>query len=50
MSHQPLSAEQLKLDWGNNARWAGIERPYTAEDVVVPDYVHHPAIKAPVAV
>ena len=34
MSNQPLSAEQLKLDWANNARWAGIERPYSAEDVV----------------
>ncbi|MBB5207823.1 isocitrate lyase [Chiayiivirga flava] len=34
MSIQPLSAEQLKLDWANNARWAGIDRPYTAEDVV----------------
>jgi len=28
------SAEQLKLDWTNNARWAGIRRNYTAEDVV----------------
>jgi isocitrate lyase len=25
---------QLLQDWANNPRWAGIERPYTAEDVV----------------
>ena len=29
-----LSAEQIKLDWANNPRWAGIKRNYTAEDVV----------------
>ncbi len=35
MSKNPLpSAEQLKLDWTNNARWAGITRNYSAEDVV----------------
>ncbi len=28
------TAEQLKLDWDNNARWAGITRSYTPEDVV----------------
>ena len=28
------TAEQLKLDWTNNPRWAGIERTYSAEDVV----------------
>ena len=28
------TAEQLKLDWTNNPRWAGISRPYSAEDVV----------------
>ncbi|MBR0346268.1 MAG: isocitrate lyase [Rudaea sp.] len=28
------SAEQIKLDWANNPRWTGIERNYTAEDVV----------------
>ena len=32
-NHMP-SAEQLKLDWANNPRWAGITRPYSAEDVV----------------
>ena len=28
------TAEQLKLDWNNNPRWAGITRTYSAEDVV----------------
>jgi isocitrate lyase len=28
------SVEQIKLDWANNTRWAGIKRNYTAEDVV----------------
>jgi isocitrate lyase len=28
------SAEQLRLDWTNNPRWAGITRTYSAEDVV----------------
>ncbi|HET8942887.1 MAG TPA: isocitrate lyase [Rudaea sp.] len=28
------STEQLTLDWKNNARWNGIIRPYTADDVV----------------
>ena len=28
------TAEQLKLDWNNNPRWAGVTRSYTAEDVV----------------
>ncbi|RMH93148.1 isocitrate lyase [Lysobacter pythonis] len=28
------TAEQLKLDWDNNARWTGITRAYGAEDVV----------------
>jgi isocitrate lyase len=32
-SHLP-TAEQLKLDWANNTRWAGITRSYSAEDVV----------------
>jgi isocitrate lyase len=26
--------EQLTLEWRNGTRWAGIERPYSAEDVV----------------
>jgi isocitrate lyase len=28
------TAEQLKLDWTNNARWNGVTRPYAAEEVV----------------
>ncbi len=28
------TADQLKLEWSNNSRWAGIKRPYTAEEVV----------------
>ena len=30
----PASAEQLQHDWDNNPRWAGVERSFTAEDVV----------------
>ncbi|KRA75145.1 isocitrate lyase [Lysobacter sp. Root667] len=33
MSHLP-TAEQLRNDWASNPRWAGITRPYSAEDVV----------------
>jgi len=29
-----LSAEQLRKEWQTNPRWKGVERPYTAEDVV----------------
>ena len=28
------TAEQLKMDWANNPRWAGVTRTYSAEDVV----------------
>ena len=28
------TADQLRLDWSNNPRWAGVARPYSAEDVV----------------
>ncbi len=28
------TAEQMRKDWAENERWAGIERPYTPEDVV----------------
>ena len=28
------TADQLRLDWTNNPRWAGVTRPYSAEDVV----------------
>ncbi|RDW19767.1 isocitrate lyase [Oceanobacillus chungangensis] len=27
-------AEQIKNDWENNFRWEGVERPYSAEDVI----------------
>jgi isocitrate lyase len=28
------TAEQIALDWKNNTRWAGVQRNYSAEDVV----------------
>ena len=28
------TADQLRLDWTNNARWAGVKRGYEAEEVV----------------
>jgi len=28
------TAEQISLDWKNNARWTGVQRNYSAEDVV----------------
>ncbi len=34
MKHTLPTAEQLKLDWANNPRWAGVTRTYSAEDVV----------------
>jgi len=34
MKNAQPTAEQIALDWCNNARWCGIERPYSAEDVV----------------
>ena len=34
MKNTMPSAEQLKLDWANNPRWAGVTRTYSAEDVV----------------
>jgi isocitrate lyase len=34
MTSKLATAEQLRLDWSNNTRWAGITRPYSAEDVV----------------
>jgi isocitrate lyase len=32
-SHLP-TAEQITLDWKNNARWTGVQRNYSADDVV----------------
>ncbi|MEH6420324.1 isocitrate lyase [Pseudomonas sp. CGJS7] len=34
MSHTLPTADQLRQDWATNPRWAGITRPYSAEDVV----------------
>ena len=34
MTSKLPTAEQLRLDWTNNPRWAGITRNYSAEDVV----------------
>ena len=28
------TAEQITLDWNNNPRWTGVQRNYSAEDVV----------------
>ncbi|MGH8073868.1 MAG: isocitrate lyase [Lysobacter sp.] len=33
MTTQP-TAEQLRHDWNSNPRWAGVQRPYSAEEVV----------------
>ena len=33
MNH-PLTAEQLTHDWKTHARWSGVERQYSAQDVV----------------
>ena len=34
MTQYKLAQDCLKHDWQNNPRWKGIERPYTAEDVL----------------
>jgi isocitrate lyase len=34
MKTQLPTAEQISLEWKNNARWAGVQRQYSAEDVV----------------
>ena len=33
-SKKQSAARQLEVDWNTNRRWAGIERPYSAEDVI----------------
>jgi len=33
MTTQP-TADQLRNDWNSNPRWAGVQRPYSAEEVV----------------
>ncbi|HEY8506961.1 MAG TPA: isocitrate lyase [Steroidobacteraceae bacterium] len=32
--HTALSAAELRKNWDSDPRWAGIQRPYTAEDVM----------------
>jgi isocitrate lyase len=34
MSNKQVRAQKLKTDWETNPRWKGVERPYTAEEVV----------------
>src|ERR1700744_5800691 len=34
MKTQRPTAAQISLEWKNNARWAGVQRQYSAEDVV----------------
>ena len=34
MTTKQQQAEQLKTSWKQDSRWNGIERPYTAEEVV----------------
>ena len=34
MKTQLPTADQISLEWKNNARWAGVQRQYSAEDVV----------------
>lgn len=34
MSTRSERIEQLKIEWANNPRWRGVDRPYTAEQVV----------------
>ncbi|MFN9774223.1 MAG: isocitrate lyase, partial [Burkholderiales bacterium] len=34
MSSRELEAQKLQKEWSDSARWRGIKRGYTAEDVV----------------
>jgi isocitrate lyase len=34
MKTQRPTADQIRIDWTNNPRWKGVERSYSAEDVV----------------
>jgi isocitrate lyase len=34
IQHTALSAAELRKSWNSDPRWAGIQRPYSAEDVV----------------
>ncbi len=31
--YQPKSVEELKNEWAQSPRWAGVKRPYSAEEV-----------------
>src|SRR5277367_2336122 len=33
-AQQALAQECMEYEWANNPRWKGVERPYTAEDVL----------------
>jgi len=33
-SRKQSAARQLEVDWNTDRRWAGVERPYSAEDVI----------------
>lgn len=33
-NNNSIKEQQLKADWATNPRWAGVKRPYTAEDVL----------------
>ena len=34
MTTRQATIQQLESDWAENPRWKGVERPYSAEDVV----------------
>ncbi len=34
MSHRETEIRNLQKDWAENARWQGIKRDYSAEDVI----------------
>jgi hypothetical protein len=34
MAQCALEQDCLNYDWANNSRWWGVDRPYTAEDVL----------------
>ena len=34
MQRQEIKVQQLLTDWLTNPRWEGIQRPYTAQDVI----------------
>ena len=34
VAQQALAQECMEYEWAHNPRWKGVERPYTAEDVM----------------